>query len=148
MKKFYLLGGALIVGAVAGLLIWLSTTDRPVLIEWHDPAAVCDPPIVILNPLRNRDAERVADDFVARLQRHDFELLDRAIDDGEFRERVRNRESEHNITSWYSAGRTQTYDKATIEYWLTRDRGGCQPAIIALQKFDDEWRVTSYNPVY
>lgn len=153
MKRVAGILGAAFVLLTLGFAIWFLISG-PVLVEWHYGiryGAICDPPLVVLNPLRNKEGERVADDFLARLQKGDFSTLDNVLPDPERREHVRMRESELNIRSWFSASRSEAIDEANINYWIDRNYdGGCHtvPEGIDLRKLGDQWEVTGYNPIY
>jgi hypothetical protein len=153
MKKTVFISGSLIGILVILAAIWLSIAG-PVLVEWHygiNFGAICDPPIVILNPLRNREYERVADRFLAELKNGNITILDELISDQERLEHIRLREIELKILSWFAAGRKEGSAEATVEYWIERKYDeGCHtvPAGITLTRIDQQWKVTSYNPIY
>lgn len=147
MKKHILL--AALVLSIA-MVIWFLVAGRA-LVEWQGLGAVCDPPFVVLNPLRNREPEQSAADFLSQLQGGDFAQLARAVQDDDKREMIRSLEVNLKIKSWFAAGGSGANDEVSIRYWLTRGyESGCQtvPATITLIKVDNRWAVIGYNPIY
>ncbi|HKP69217.1 MAG TPA: hypothetical protein VJV05_08035 [Pyrinomonadaceae bacterium] len=147
MKKYILL--AVLVLSIV-LAVWFSVAGRA-LMEWKGLRDVCEPPFVVLNPFRDRDPERSADQFLTRIQGGDFAQLARAVQDDDKREMIRSLESERKIKSWFAAGGSDAGDEVSIQYWLTRPyENGCQtvPARVNLIKVDNRWVVIGYNPAY
>lgn len=147
MKKYVLLG---ILGMSIGLVIWFSVAGRS-LVEWKGRGNVCDPPLAVLNPLRDRDPERSVDEFLARIQGGDFAQLARAVQDDDKREMIRSLETQLKIRSWYTTGGSETGDQVSLQYWIARPyENGCQtlPARVELIKVDNRWVVIGYNPAY
>ncbi|CAN5629956.1 hypothetical protein BH24ACI1_BH24ACI1_22520 [soil metagenome] len=158
MKGFSIQKIALIIGVVSTFLfsstfVWL-TNAKPVLVEWHygiNFGSVCDPPFVILNPLRKREAEKVADEFLEKLKEGKLEVLDETVSDSERLEHIKSNESTAKIKSWFAGGRKEEENKMSFTYWIERDYGGsCQsmPTTIDVEKINGVWKVVRFNPTY
>jgi hypothetical protein len=152
LKKIQVISAILLL--CVGLISFWLLTAGPVLVEWYygiNFGAICDPPFVILNPFRNKDAEFAADGFLNELKKGNTDVLNQTVSDIERREHFRLRESELSPISWFSGSRNQVESEADINYWIERRYdGGCHslPANIGLMKIDGRWVVTRYSPIY
>ncbi len=93
MKKLFLILALLAATLSLASIIWFSVSG-PVLVEWYQLGSVCEQPLIILNPLRDRNAENAADDFLENLQGGNLESLYDVVADRERLQHLRMRESD------------------------------------------------------
>ena len=154
LKKLALLVAAILLLVISlGLTVWFAASG-PVLVNWHYGVrygAICDPPFVILNPLRNRDAERVADEFLSQLKDGNIHVLDSVVSDSDRLEHFKLSETQAKMRRWYAGDRSETDQEINIVYWIERKYdGGCGTvqATLGLTRTDDRWTVTNYSAIY
>lgn len=155
MKRFFNLKTVTILVCVLTFLaiVWLMNA-KPVLIEWHygiKYGSICNPPFVVLNPFRNREAESSVDEFLKKIKTGDLGVLDDLNLDIERLEQIKNGESKAKINSWFFSSKKEEGNRIEFTYWVERNYGGgCQsmPTGIEVEKNQNSWNVTSYNPTY
>jgi hypothetical protein len=149
-KKFLTVTVLVLTFLTIGTFVLLLNA-KPVLVEWHY-GSICDPSFVILNPLRNREAESVVDNFLETIKSGNLEVINNIkTTDLDRLKQIKDAESESKIISWFAADRKETENKISITYWIERNyRGHCQhmPTIIDLEKKESNWKVVKFNPTY
>lgn len=135
------------------IFIWLLNA-KPVLVEWYygiNFGSICDPPFVILNPLRERQAENSANEFLEKLKSKKLEILDMVISDNEKLENVKNSEASSEIKSWFFSDRKVEGNIVKYTFWIERDYGGggqSMPTGIDVENNGNTWKVIDYSPTY
>lgn len=127
---------------------------KPVLIEWHygiTYGSICDPPFVVLNPLRNREGENSADEFLSQLKTGNWGVLNDLNLDAERLEQIKHGESNSKINSWFFSNKIKENKRIRFTYWVERNYGGgCQsmPAEIEVERNEYGWKVVDYGSTY
>ncbi len=153
IQKFASIIGIVLVILFLATFVWLMNA-KPVLVKWYygiNYGSICDPPFVVLNPLRNREAEKVADEFLEKIKAGKLELLNEIVSDAERLEHIKSSESTGKIKSWFAGDRIEEENKTTFTYWIERDYdGSCQsmPTGIEVEKINNIWKVVKFNPTY
>lgn len=133
--------------------VWLMNAE-PVLIEWHygiKYGSICDPPFVVLNPFRNREAENSANEFLSQLKTGNLGILDNLNLDVERLEQIKNGESNAKINSWFISNKIKENNRIRFTYWVERNYGGgCQsmPTEIEVERNENSWKVIGYGATY
>ena len=148
VTKLYLFIGLILFTLV---FIWLINA-KPILLKWnYDPTSACSQPLVILNPLRNREVEKIADEFLEKIKEGNYEVIDKVVPDLDTREFFKENESKIKIKSWIAGDRIEERDKISFGYQIEREYDkGCysEQSGIIVEKQNGVWKVTGYSPIY
>ncbi len=135
----------------AFVLLW---NGKPVLVEWYSGmyfGSICDPPFVVLNPLRDRQAELVAVEFLESIKAGNLEVLNDAVSEPERLLMIKEHESRLKAKSWFMSDRIDEKDRSSFNYWIERDYDGtCHSigAFVEVEKINNAWRVVDFRPGY
>lgn len=128
--------------------VWMLVAG-PVLLRLNlDPGALQPPFLTLLNPLRDRGAERVADAYLRRLSTG--QLAEARPYFGANRETIELREPQYPPLKWTVANRTDESGRVTLTYTVTRGGGypGSSTAVVVVARHAGEWRIATYNAGY
>lgn len=106
----------------------------------------------LLNPFRNRDAERVTEQVLQELKNGNAAailpyLSERTPDE---QQHLLGRESEYRITGWRLAGAEREGLYLTLDYWVSRANYPVdeEEAKFGLVQTDYGWKVKWYSAIY
>lgn len=145
----FLLAFLVAIAAAFGFL--LALRSRPVLYRYYeigDPLR--EPALAIFNPLRDREPERTAEEFLARLKTVSCaEMIRELSASREFQQQTCSQEKIYPLTSLNLRNRTDEPSKVRL-YFTTRythsDLEG--PLWVTLESNGPTWRVTNYERWY
>jgi hypothetical protein len=143
MRKSILYGGGVLIAAICTLRIAPVRLLRFSL----DPGAVQPRMFVLLNPLRDRSPERIADGFLRQLAMGRTQSLVRFY--GANRELMLEEEVRYPPVSWRLSNREDHGQSVLLTYLVARGGGykGEEEAIFEFVR-SGEWKLLSYNAIY
>jgi hypothetical protein len=138
------------------LIVAVFLLTGPVLVQTYLFADLfgnlSDPPLTILNPLRDKAPEMVANSFLTQLQSEEPANILRSVtkDDTELAH-ICLAESKHRLKTWNRYTREDTGEEVILRYWPHRenyDDGYAPQIIIRVAKIGGNLKVVSYNAAY
>jgi len=133
------------------ILIAATAELRPVLISISpDPGMIRPRNYCVMNPFRNRSAERAADQFLRQLRRHDLSVLNVAESP---RERYTVNEAKWPVEEWRIGRRKDAGRRVELMYWVRRGNGysrdGYEEEVyLTVDRSRDPARVVSFSAIY
>jgi hypothetical protein len=138
--------------ASAGVILLTWVFWQPVWFRFETGPLQGDTRVLILNPLRNRTAEKTANALLQGLSSgHEEEVLSRVAKiDSDERTKVARRERQSPIQAWRLVYMTNTGGVRTLRYSLKTADGTfcCGAAFITLTKKKGSWSIEDYNRAY
>jgi hypothetical protein len=146
-KKRAVVWAAMLLIAVAIAFV-LATRGPELLVINPDPGAVRPRKIVVLNPLRDRRPEALADRVLRQLAAGELELVRPFF--GANRDVMVDAEHTYRPREWQIGAREDDRDYVRLMYWVSRTGGyaGEEEAWFELKLVGSEWQLVSYNAVY
>jgi len=141
-----------LIAVIASVLL----ASGPVLVESYLLAdlfgSISDPPVVVLNPVRDRSPERAASTFLAQLAAGQARtaLVD-VCDGGEELERLADRETQHPLQTWTRYTRRDSGNETMLTVWPSRASYGLAtspPVVVVLRREGDAYRVVRYTAAF
>ncbi|HEX2833530.1 MAG TPA: hypothetical protein VHW00_10970 [Thermoanaerobaculia bacterium] len=128
-----------------------ALTRRPVLFSFTDPGELRRPSFSLLNPLRNREPEKAAEDVLADLRRGDLATaLSRVQAPGGVSPVLHAKEQEYPLRKWKLAHRIDDANQVTLLYRASRaesERFDWE-VTMRVQKRSGRWTVTDFDAAY
>ena len=138
------------------LIITVLLLSRPMLLKTYLFAnmfgTLSDPPLTVMNPLRDKAPENAANNFLKQLQNEEpAALLRDVIKDEPAFQHISQMEKEHRLKTWNDFTREDSAEGVELMYWPQRENysaGFAPPILITVAKVGGELKVTSYSAGY
>jgi hypothetical protein len=156
-KTIHIKRWAVILMVFALPLITILLISPPMLVNsarlaYAFGGGISDPPLIVMNPLRDKEPEKVANAFLKRLQREEpTSLLRPIIEHGAEFEHICQREREYRLKTWPDFTREDNAEGVHLIYWPHRENyiDGFAPMVfITVAKVENELKVISYSAGY
>jgi hypothetical protein len=139
---------ALPVIGLAALLFLLRS--RPVLLRIPPDDTIRPRYYCLLNPLRDRAPENVAESHLNELREGRVEIISPYIGENKY---LLEKEKEWPIQSWRVGGREDAADKSELMYWVKRgngySKGGYEEEVrFTIVRSGGSWEVESFGAIY
>lgn len=143
-------GAAMTMAVVLAVVIVVSLLRRPILIRIVDPTEVSGLPIlVIVNPLRDKEPERLAEAVLRKLQERDLKVAFAALAEDVTAD-IRENETKYPVEHWRLINRKDRAGDVELTYSVSRKTS--PPArttvVIRVTETRDSMTITDFAPVY
>lgn len=149
MVKRLIIAATLIAGVGACSFLMRS---QPVIFSYAEVGSMTKEPVFsIFNPLRDREPERSAEQFLQRLQSGRCEAAISKVDGSfEYKQVTCDRERVYRLKSWQLKNRTDESQSVRLYYEVMRQtyHGLTGQVWITVEKKPDAWHVTRYDRAY
>lgn len=141
----------LILAIGAGTIGAVASTRRPVLFSFTDPGELQSPSFAVMNPLRDKAPERVANEVLSDLQRGDASGALRRIDGARSEiAHIEAKERAYPLRRWKLVNRRDAEQQVTL--FFRTARGASErfdaPLTMTVQRRGGRWAVTEFDPIY
>jgi hypothetical protein len=138
-----------VIGAVAVGIVLVGR--KPVLFSFTDPGELRRPSFSLLNPFRNREPEKAAEDVLRDLGRGDVtSALERVQSEERVSPDLYAKEQEYPLRKWKLANREDNAHEVTLLYRASR--GSSErfdwDVRMRVQRRGDQWAVTEFMTAY